>query len=178
MRKAIPTFLLFLSGLGLSGHAYTAGKMSPGLWEMRMQSDAMKAMPKMPPAQIEQMKKMGITMPSMQDGTMKTTVCISKEMTEQNPATITNKSHASCQPKNLIENGNEYSMELHCDGPELKGIGIVKGSYGTNKSMRSSYVFKGTSYNKPVTQQMETTGKWISPECGNVKPMGEMAKSK
>ena len=54
-------------GLFIASHAQAAAKMKPGLWEMSMQSDAMKAMPKMPPEQLEQIKKMGIKMPMMQD---------------------------------------------------------------------------------------------------------------
>ena len=57
-----------------------AGPMKPGLWEMTMKSDAMKNMPKITPAQMQQMRKMGIKMPQMQDGGMVTRVCISNEM--------------------------------------------------------------------------------------------------
>lgn len=179
MTRATATFLLLpLSGLFFIGYTHAAGAMNPGLWEINMQSDAMKSMPKMPPAQIEQMKKMGVKVPVMQDGMMKSTVCITEEMRGQNPAVITQKNQAGCQPQNIIENGNEYSMELHCNNPELKGIAVVKGNYNTAKNVRSNYDFKGTSYGKPITHHMVTTGKWLSSVCGDVKPIGSAEKSR
>lgn len=167
-----------LSGLFFNSSAHAAGKMKPGLWEMSMQSDAIKAMPKMPPAQMEQMKKMGIKMPMMQDGAMKTSVCISKEMAEQNHPAAMQKNQAGCKPQNIAQSGNDFSMELICDSPELKGIGTIRGSYNGSDSVRSTYDFKGTSHNNPVTQHMETTGKWLSPDCGDIKPASDYQKKK
>lgn len=170
--------LSVLSGSFFMANAHAAGKMKPGLWEMRMQSDAIKAMPKMPPEQIEQMKKMGIKMPTMQDGAMKNTVCISKEMAEQNHPAAMQKNQPGCKPQNIVQNGNEYAMELLCDSPELKGLGTVRGSFNGSDSMRSTYDFKGTSHNHPVTQHMETTGKWLSADCGQIKPASTYQKKK
>ena len=77
MSKIISIHLLtFLVGIFFLDHADAAGKMKAGLWEMSIKSDAMKAMPKMSAAQMEQMKKMGVNMPIMEDGVMKTKVCI------------------------------------------------------------------------------------------------------
>jgi hypothetical protein len=170
-------FLTLLSGLFFLDPAHATGKMKPGLWEMRIKSDAMKAMPKMSPEQMEQMKKMGINMPMMDDGGIKTKVCISKEMVERDPTTATaTQHHNNCAPKNVIQNGNEYSMDLVCDGPELKGIGKILGSYNGNDTVRSTYDFKGTSHNRPVNLHSETTGKFLSPDCGDIKPVGIFPK--
>ncbi|MES2050128.1 MAG: DUF3617 domain-containing protein [Pseudomonadota bacterium] len=177
MSKIISVHLLtLLSGLFFLDTAHAAGKMKPGLWEMSIKSDAMKAMPKMSPEQMEQMKKMGINMPMMEDGVMKTKVCISKEMAEQDPSTAMHQNHSNCTPKNVVQNGNEYSMDLICDGPELKGIGAVKGSFNGSDTVRSSYDFKGTSHNRPVNHHTETTGKLLSSDCGDVKPVGVFPK--
>ena len=180
MSKIISFLLLtLLSGLFFPDIAQAAGKMKPGLWEMSMKSDAVKAMPKMSPEQMEQMKKMGINMPLMEDGAIKTKVCISKEMAEQDPAAITAaQHHSNCALKNVVQNGNEYSMDLICDGPELKGIGTVKGSFNGSDTVRSSYDFKGTSHNRPVNHHTETIGKLLSSDCGDVKPVGVFPKNK
>lgn len=180
MSKIISVHLLtLLSGLFFLDSAHAAGKMRPGLWEMSVKSDAMKAMPKMSPEQMAQMKKMGINMPMMEDGVIKTKVCISKEMAERDPTTATAaQQHSNCAPKNVAQNGNEYSMDLVCDGPELKGIGTVKGSFNGNDTVRSSYDFKGTSHNRPVNHHTETTGKLLSSDCGDVKPVGIFPKNK
>jgi hypothetical protein len=177
MSKIISAQLLtLLSGLFLLGNVEAAGRMKPGLWEMSIKSDMMRAMPKMSPEQMEQMKKMGVNMPVMENGVMKTKVCISKEMAEQDPATAAHQNHSNCTPKNVVQNGNEYSMDLICDGPELKGIGIIKGNFNGNDTVRSSYDFKGTSHNRPVNHHTETVGKLISSDCGDVKPVGIFQK--
>ncbi len=177
MSKIIKLHLLTLiSGLFFLNAAHAAGKMKPGLWEMSVKSDAMKAMPKMSPEQMEQMKKMGINMPMMEDGAIKTKVCISKEMAEQDPATAAQQHQSNCTSKNMVQNGNEYSMDLICDGPELKGIGVVKGSFNGSDTVHSSYDFKGTSHNHPVNHHTETIGKLLSSDCGDVKPLGVFPK--
>jgi hypothetical protein len=176
-RKMIPLSVLsaFIASLAF-GNAYAAGKMKPGLWEMHMQSDEMKNMPQISPEQMEQMKKMGVKMPTMQDGGMAVKVCVSKEMSEQEQPPLAQKQQSGCTPQNMKQSGNEYSMELVCDSPELKGIGMVKGSYNGSDSMRSSYDFKGVSNGKPMTQHMESKGKWLAADCGDVKPAGVMPK--
>ncbi|MDO8702025.1 MAG: DUF3617 family protein, partial [Undibacterium sp.] len=83
-----------------------------------------------------------------------------------------------CKPQNIAQSGNDFSMELICDSPELKGIGTIRGSYNGSDSVRSTYDFKGTSHNNPVTQHMETTGKWLSPDCGDIKPASDYQKKK
>jgi hypothetical protein len=55
MRK-IAASLLMLSLLPASAVVLAAGQMKPGLWEMTVKSDAFKNMPKIPPAQMEQMR--------------------------------------------------------------------------------------------------------------------------
>lgn len=156
--------------------AHAAGKMKPGLWEMHMQSDDMKNMPQISPEQMEQMKKMGVKMPVMQDGGMAVKVCVSKEMSEQEQPPLAQKQASGCTPRNMQQNGNEYSMELVCDSPELKGTGLVKGSYKGSDSIRSSYDFKGMSHGKPMTQHMESKGTWLAADCGDVKPSGGVHK--
>ena len=177
MSKIISVHLLtLLAGIFFLDHAEAAGKMKAGLWEMSIKSDAMKSMPKMSAAQMEQMKKMGVSMPIMEDGVMKTKVCISKEMAEQDPTNMAHQNHSNCTPKNVAQNGNDYSMDLICDGPDLKGVGMVKGSFNGSDTVRSSYDFKGTSHNRPVNHHTETTGKLLSSDCGDVKPVGVFPK--
>ncbi|MFZ6742390.1 DUF3617 domain-containing protein [Undibacterium sp. JH2W] len=145
-----------------------ADRMKPGLWEMTMKSDAMKAMPKIPPEQLEKMKQMGIKMPDMQNGAMVHKVCYTKEMVEQDKPPSGGHDQ-QCQNKNFSRSGNTYSGDIVCDMPELKGTGNIKGSFSPD-TLSSTYDFKGVSHGKPVTQHMETTGKWLGNDCGDVKP--------
>ena len=160
------------------GNVHAAGKMKPGLWEMRMQSDEMKNMPQLSPEQLEQMKKMGVKMPMMQDGAMAVQICVTKEMAEQEQPPLTQKQPSGCKPQNLKQSGNNYSMELLCDSAELKGLGVIKGSYNGSDSLRSSYDFKGVAHGQPMSQHMESTGKWLKSDCGDVKPISTSESKK
>ena len=175
MTTMMRPLLLSLSLLAL--HAQASDKMKPGLWEMSMRSDAMKSMPKIPPEQIEKMKQMGIKMPAMQNGAMVHKVCISKEMAEQNTPLTAAKEQQSCQSKNVSRSGSNYSLDLVCDSPEMKGAGTVKGSV-SGDSMSSVYDFKGTAHGQVISQHMETTGKWLSSDCGDIKPIGDIPSTK
>ncbi|MCU6433085.1 DUF3617 domain-containing protein [Undibacterium sp. Jales W-56] len=167
-----------LFSLFVAAPVLAAGKMKPGLWEMTMQSDAMKSLPPIPPEQLEKMKQMGIKIPMMQNGGMTHQVCITKEMAERDHPSMGPKEEAACQPKNMQHNGGSWSMDLVCDSPDMKGTGTVKGMYNSDGAMQSTYDFKGVSHGKPVSQHMETKGKWLSADCGDIKPVGDMAKKK
>ncbi len=159
-------------------NCYAAGKMKPGLWEMSMRSDALQNIPKIPPEQIAKMKAMGVQVPNIQGGAMIHQVCISKEMAEQDQPQLTQNNHSMCKPQNMNQSGNSYTMDLICESPELKGIGTVRGIFKGGENIQSVYDFKGTSHNRPISQHMETTGKWLSADCGDVKPVGNFQKKK
>lgn len=170
--------LLLCSLLSASAAAWAAGQMKPGLWEMTMKSDAMKNMPKIPPEQMEQMRKMGVNVPQMIDGGMVTKVCITKQMAESNQAPGMEKNDAGCQSRNYQRSGNTYSVDIVCNGPDMKGEGKAKGTFAGDSSFTSTYDFKGTMHGQPVNQRHDTSGKWLGADCGSVKPMGDMMPKK
>lgn len=175
MRKAIFSILMF-SILSISATVSAADRLKPGLWSMNMKADAMKSMPKMSPQQMEQMKKMGVKMPEMQDGGMVMKVCMTKEMTERDRPPQTGENNSGCEMKNFKRSGDSYSGEMVCDGPNLKGVGTITGKYPTAESFSSTYDFKGTMQGHPATTHQETSGKWLSADCGDVKPASDYAK--
>ena len=166
---------LFAIGLALSAawftpFAHAEDKMKPGLWEMTVHNDMLKKMPTLPPAQLAEMKKRGITMPEMKNGAAIQKVCITKEMAERQTKYASQSNPAGCKESNMVKSGNAYSMELVCDSPMLKGTGTIKGSLNGDTLM-STYDFKGTSHNRPINHHTETTGKWLSADCGDIKPI-------
>ena len=172
MRKLIVPLLLCSL---LPASAWAATQMKPGLWEMTMKSDAMKNMPKISPEQMEQMRKMGMNVPQMTDQGMVTKVCITKQMAESSQAPGMDRNEMGCQSKNYQHSGGSYSIDIVCDGPDMKGEGKAKGSFSGNTSFTSTYDFKGTVHGQPVSQRHENSGKWLGADCGNVKPV-EMPK--
>lgn len=175
MGKNLVSVLLF-STLCWSAAAWPAGLMKAGLWEMTIKSDMMKNMPKIPPEQLEKMRQMGVNMPQMQDGAMVTKVCVSKEMAERDQPPMQH-ADSGCQTKNFQRNGNEYSVDIVCDGPNLQGQGTAKGKHQGMESFNSSYEFNGKAHGHPVDQHAETSGKWLSADCGDIRPF-DMMKAK
>ncbi|MFZ6820254.1 DUF3617 domain-containing protein [Undibacterium sp. Ji22W] len=164
-------YILAIMGLNaFSASTHAEEKMKPGLWEMTVKSDMLKSMQSIPPAQLEELKKRGIKMPDMQDGAIKQKVCITKEMSEQNGKAPLQNNPGGCKQKSNKRQGNTYIMEMACDNPNLKGTGTVKATY-TEKSLESSFDFKGIANRRPSIQHVETTGKWISADCGDIKPI-------
>lgn len=177
MRKtAISLLICTLSGISISASA--AEHMKQGLWEMTMKNEEMakqmEQLKKMPPQQLEQMKKMGISLPQSQDGAMVSKVCISKAMSERDQPPAEYRKTSGCESKNFQRSGNSYSVDIVCDGPTMQGTGKVKGTMSGNTGYTSVYDFKGTSHGKPVNQHIESSGKWVGADCGNVKPADEM----
>jgi hypothetical protein len=174
-KKSMPLFLL--SAICCST-GWAAGPMKPGLWEMTMKSDTVKSMPKISPQQMEQMRRMGINMPQMQDGAMTMKMCITREMAERDQAPPQGRNDSECQSRNFQRSGSNYSVDIVCDGPHMKGEGKGHGTFSGNESFTSVYDFKGTAGGRPVTQHHETTGKWLGADCGDVKPMGNFMDRK
>lgn len=176
--RTIVAPIVMLSMLSVATFASAAGPARPGLWEMTVKSDAMKHMPKIPAEQMEQMRKLGITIPQMQDGAMVTKVCISKQMAERDQPPFMAQSQAGCQPRNYHHSGSSYALDIVCDGPMMKGEGKAKGTFSSPESFASTYDFKGSAQGRPVNQHQEASGKWLSADCGSVKPVEELLPKK
>jgi len=168
---------LTLSSFSFSAAVLAADHMKPGLWEMTVKSDAMKGIPKISSQQMEQMRRLGIHLPQMKDGGMVTKACISPEMAARDEAPVIAGKESGCETKNFRRSGSRYSLDLACDGL-LKGEGKVKGSFSGGDSFTSTYDFKGTMQGRPVNQHQETSGKWLSADCGGVKPAEQLLPMK
>jgi hypothetical protein len=161
--------------LSLPLTAFSADQMRPGLWEMHMQSDAMRGMPSIPPEQQEQMRRMGIPVPKMQNEGIVTEVCITKEMAQSQSVPHMSE-QTGCEIENQKRSGNQYSADIVCDGSQMKGKGRVKGSMKSAGQVESTYEFEGTVEGRPVKHQQVSSGRWIAADCGKVKPMTEMGR--
>lgn len=169
--------LLFFSMICASPSLWAAGRMKPGLWEMTVKSDSLKAMPKIPPEQLARMRQMGISVPQIDNGGMVTKVCISKAMAERDEPPA-QQGESGCRTKNFRRSGDSYSLDVICDGPDLKGKGRVTGSNSGNERFASTYDFKGTMRGKATSQHTETSGRWLGADCGSVRPADEIMHGK
>ena len=148
----------------------TTSPMSPGLWEMTIQSDQMRQQPQMSPQQAEQMRKMGMNVPEIRNGGMVMKVCYTAEMLAKNE--IPGKQgEQECQPKSMSRNGNTFSSEVVCNGPNMKGTGTSTGTMSST-SFQTNTSFSGTMGGQPVNTKSQISGVFLGADCGNVKPIG------
>jgi hypothetical protein len=177
----LSTALIALGAAALAAGA-SAQTLRPGLWEvtnhMRTGSgDMEKAMAQareqlaaMPPEQRKMMEEMlakhGLKMGAGGPATISTKICMTREMAERGhmPA-----QQGDCKTTSQQRSGNTLKFAFTCTNPPATGAGvytIVKPEAYTVKMTINS-----TVEGKPETMNMDGSGKWLSADCGNVKPL-------
>jgi hypothetical protein len=176
-----------LTAAALAGAAFAASAqaMKPGLWEMNNkvnnpQMDAamaemQKQMAAMPPDQRKQMEAMmaqrGVQMAPAAGGGMAVRVCMSKEMVERNEVGMP---QGDCKVTSQSKSGATTRVAFSCANPPTTGEGeyTMTGPDSYRSRMKMKTVVSG----KTETMDMESTGKWLGADCGNLKPMQAPAK--
>ncbi len=152
--------------------ASAANRMAPGLWEMSVQSDALKGLPVIPPDQVAKLRALGIQVPAIVNGSASTRTCITPEMAQRvDLAPAAGASKMGCAARNTRFEGNHFSADLVCDNDRVQGTGKVSGSFSSNKAFTALIQFKGTSQGVPVDQRGTAQGRWVGPHCGDVEPL-------
>ncbi|RZL09880.1 MAG: DUF3617 domain-containing protein [Rubrivivax sp.] len=176
---------LLLSGLmSAAAHAAEpAPPIKPGLWEITTASQQIdgQAMPDlgaqmaeqlkaMPPAmrqQIEaQMKSKGVQMTSGKNGDTAVRTCVSKESLDQNRWQA---AQGDCKNQITERSGKTWKWKVSCTQPPSQGEGsttFISPEAYTN-DMRMTMSGQG----KPQTMTMKHTAKWLSADCGGLKPI-------
>ena len=132
-----------------SSQAWSAGLMKQGLWEVRMKSDMTRSIADSP------------------DGSMTSRLCISKEMAEREEIPGTVSTSLGCQAVDQHTGGGSYSARIVCDSPRLKGEGSLKALFKGKESYTSTYDFKGSARGRPLNMHQESSGRWLSADCGS-----------
>jgi len=169
-----------MSGIALGASAQT---MKPGLWEIshKMQSNggelgakmaaAQEQMAKLPPEQRKMMEdmmaKQGVTMGAGGPGggmTMK--ICMTKEMTERDEVPA---GQGDCTSTKSPRVGNTMKIAFTCTKPPSSGEGQItfNGSDAYAMKMTVNTTVKG----QPQKMDMDSSGKFLSADCGSVKPI-------
>ncbi|MEO8390748.1 DUF3617 domain-containing protein [Polaromonas sp.] len=154
----------------------------PGLWEVtnKMQSSsgemekAMASMEKqlagMSPEQRKQMQEMmgkqGMSMGPSAGGGMSMKMCVTKEMAERNE--LPQQQQGACKTTQSPRSGNTMKISYVCTQPPSSGEGVMtfNGDTAYTMKMNTTTTVKG----KPEKITMDATGKWLSSDCGTVKP--------
>ena len=186
MRKFHLTVISAALAAGVGGVA--AQTMKPGLWEINTKmssSDAamnkeMAAMQKelanMPPDQRKMMEgmmaKQGVGM-NAGGGALTTAVkvCMTKEMVERNEV---GSAQGDCKHSNAARSGNSMKFSYVCSKPPSSGEGQV--NFVSPEAYTMKMTVKSTNNGKPESMTMDASGKFLSAECGNVKPVAQLKK--
>jgi hypothetical protein len=153
-----------------AGSALAAPNMAPGLWEVTTESALAKNMPTLPAAQIEQMRKLGVDLGKLQSGTIVNKICITPEMAARNEIPKMSQKESGCEIKNQQQHGHTYTMEMVCNG-QMKGKGVSTTTFSGNKSFSTRTQFSGNMNGLPINDDANSSGKWLSADCGTVKPI-------
>ena len=167
--------------LGASQGA-TAQTLKPGLWEIsnKMQSgsgqlekgmaEMQKQMAAMPPEQRKMMQdmmaKQGVALGAGGAGNIVAKICMTKDMIERNELP---SQQGDCKSSTSPRVGNTMKMSFVCTQPPSSGEGQV--TIVSPESYTTKMAIKSTVQGKPETMTMDGSGKWLSSDCGAVKPI-------
>ena len=175
-RLAYPAMLV-LSVLALDAQAQS---LKPGLWEMtstaggsaemdKAMAEAQKQMAAMSPEQRKMMQdmmaKQGVNMGTSASGAMSIKICMTKEMVESNDIA---PQEGDCKTTSSPRSGNTMKMSFVCTKPPSSGEGQI--TFAGSEAYNSKMTVTTTSNGKSEKMTMEGQGKWLSAECGAIKP--------
>ena len=163
-----------------------AQTMKPGLWEInnKMQSGSgqieqsmaqmQQQMASMPPEQRKMMQdmmaKQGVSMGG--PGGMSVKVCVTREMAARND--IPAHQSDGCQHVSSPRSGNTMKMSFTCTNPPSSGEGTV--TFVSPDAFTTRMTVTTAVEGKPERVTMDGSGKWLSADCGAVKPMAVPGK--
>jgi hypothetical protein len=161
----------------------------PGLWEntMTMEISGMPAMPQLTPEQLAQMPPAARQqMESMMNGragaprTITSKSCTTKEEINKGLA-FSDKNQANCTRKIVSSSSSKVEMHVEC-APDKTNMTVVTDITvdrldaehvkvaGTSKSTGTS---AGNGAARTMDSKFTVNSKWLSSDCGDVKPAGE-----
>jgi hypothetical protein len=180
MKHSLPFLATLTLALATGAHAQST---KPGLWEIntKMQSasgemeKAMANMEKqlagMPPEQRKQMQdmmaKQGMSLGTSGGGGMSMKTCLTKEMAERNE--LPQQQQGDCKTTQSPRSGNTMKFSYVCTQPPSSGEGVMTFSGDTAYTMKMNTT--STVKGKPEKMSMDASGKWLSADCGAIKPI-------
>ncbi|MES2017669.1 MAG: DUF3617 domain-containing protein [Pseudomonadota bacterium] len=186
--------LIFVAVLSLSAVTAlpaAAQTMKPGLWEVntkmtgqddprmkQMRQEQQKNMAEMrkqydsmPPEQRKHMDAMMARMGQLnmnEDGGMTIKTCVTPEMAAMNRMETQHQQRHGCTDTRSPMVGGVMKVSFSCTNPKSSGEGTVRvtgnSSYTMDMTMHSEHE------GKVMATAMAASGKWLSSDCGDVKP--------
>ncbi len=156
-----------------------AQSLKPGLWElsnriasaspetMAVMAAAQQQMANMAPEQRKAMEQMmarhGVSMNLGDDGGVKLTYCMTRDMAEKQE--LPSGQPGQCSTTRTPVPGG-VNVTFNCTRPPSSGNGQVIFNGDTAYSMRMNV--NSSAHGKPQTMLVEGSGRWLSADCGGV----------
>lgn len=160
----------------------SAQNLKPGLWEvtnnMRTGSGEMekqmaqmqREMASMPPDQRrmmeEMMAKQGMKMGAGGGRGMSVKQCMTKDMVERNEFP---SQQGDCRTTKQQRSGNVMKFSVACSNPPSTGEGQV--TFVSPEAYTMKMNINHSAGGKADNMSMDMSGKWLSSDCGSVKPV-------
>lgn len=168
--------------------AFAQQSLKPGLWEItnRMQgaqgsqmesqmAEMRKQMAAMPPDQRKMMEDMmarqGVQVGAGAGGGMSTRICLTKEMIERNEVA---QQRSDCKTTTHSKTGNSVKMAFTCTNPKSSGEGQI--TYTSPEAYAMKMVVNTEIDGRMEKVSMDTSGKWLAADCGNIRPVAPPKK--
>jgi hypothetical protein len=175
---AAVSLLLLESANAATGAAAPAAqemRLRPGLWEVSTTSPLLQLVPKISPDQMAQLKQLasqyGVGMPEISGGAATGKVCVSPAMARQDILPGLDQSRSGCRSHDARRTGTHYQVEVSCSSQDINGNGSAQGDVTTPESFTGNSQFQGTVKGIVVDEHAQTSGRWVSADCGSVRPM-------
>jgi hypothetical protein len=159
-----------------------AQTMKPGLWSLSNQmtsndpqlAQAMSAMQQhmanMSPEQRQQMQQMmqrnGMQLDIGAGGAVQTKLCMTREMAERKEFPV---QQGDCKQTFTQQSSTRGHIAFSCTKPKVSGEGDVTADSDT--SYRARMKIKSEEQGRNQVVDMDVTGKWLSADCGNIRPI-------
>lgn len=177
--KTALTLAAALAASTLAAPLHAAPDMRAGLWQhefsMKSQSGQMEQamqqmqeqLKNMPPEQRKMMEQMmaerGVELGS---DSQRIKVCVSEERAKKG---FVPQQDGNCTHEVIEQSGNTTRFKFRCGGPQpSSGEGEV--TFSSPTSFHGKAVTTTTINGKPERMEMEQSGRWLSADCGNLKP--------
>ncbi len=172
-----------LISVALASGAFGAAAqaLKPGLWEInnkmssssgemeKAMAEAQKQLASMPPDQRklmeDMMAKQGVGM-GAGAGATSVKVCMTKEMVERNEVAT---QQGDCKHTSSPRTGNTLKFSFVCSKPPSTGEGQV--TFVSPEAYTMKMTLSSTANGKPEKMKLDASGKFLSAECGSIKPL-------
>ncbi len=160
-----------------------AQSTKPGLWEINQKmggnpeidkamAQMQQQMAGMSPAEKKMMQdmmaKQGMSVPTAgAGGGMAVKVCITPEMAAKQDMPV--QAEGDCTTTITSRTANSLKMNFVCKTPPSSGDGTY--TFISDKAYTMTMQMKTTQQGKPVSTTLDGQGKWLSANCGAVKPL-------